>query len=311
MEDLNLKLSHTLNLAGDITLNYAVPVSKISGFDTESLYVEVLRPIYGENLLVGEETLLLKPAQRGNYYYFALDGMTAVQMNDKVTAVLHGVKEGQTYVSPMDRYSIADYAYSQLNKEGSAESLKSLCAELLRYGSEAQIFKNYRTDALAREHMTEAHLAYLIPEEAVTFGNHNQEGMELSAPTVKWVGKALDLNTRVTIVYVVDLGGYKGEAENLSLKLRYIDTTGNTVEVALQDPTPYGTQEGRYAFRFDGLLAAELRTVVTARVFRGETPVSNTLSYSADTYGNGRTGQLLTLCKALFAYSDKAKAYFD
>lgn len=31
----------------------------------------------------------------------------------------------------------------------------------------------------------------------------------------------------------------------------------------------------------------------------------------ADTYGNNKTGNLLALCKALFAYSDSAKAYFQ
>ena len=45
-------------------------------------------------------------------------------------------------------------------------------------------------------------------------------------------------------------------------------------------------------------------------VFAGEEEVSPTLSYSADTYGNNKTGNILTLCKALFAYSDSAKTYF-
>ena len=72
----------------------------------------------------------------------------------------------------------------------------------------------------------------------------------------------------------------------------------------------YNAKLGFYAFTFDGLLAAELRTVVTVQVYRGETPVSATLQYSADTYGNNKTGALGDLCKALFAYSDSALAYF-
>ena len=65
-----------------------------------------------------------------------------------------------------------------------------------------------------------------------------------------------------------------------------------------------------YVFTLDTLLAAELRAIVSAQIFAGETPVSCTLQYSADTYGNNKTGPLLHLCKALFAYSDSAKAYF-
>ena len=56
--------------------------------------------------------------------------------------------------------------------------------------------------------------------------------------------------------------------------------------------------------------AAELRTVVSVQIFADDTPVSPALQYSADTYGNNKTGVLLDLSKALFAYSDSAKAYF-
>ena len=49
---------------------------------------------------------------------------------------------------------------------------------------------------------------------------------------------------------------------------------------------------------------------VSFQIYKGETPVSCTLQYSADTYGNNKTGDLLELCKALFAYSDSAGNYF-
>jgi len=68
---------------------------------------------------------------------------------------------------------------------------------------------------------------------------------------------------------------------------------------------------GLYVFTLDALLAAELRSVVSVQIFAGDIPVSCTLQYSADTYGNNKTGNLLELCKALFAYSDSAKAYFQ
>ena len=72
----------------------------------------------------------------------------------------------------------------------------------------------------------------------------------------------------------------------------------------------YNANLNYYAFTLDTLLAAELRSVVSVQIFDGEIPVSCTLRYSADTYGNNKTGNLLEVCKALFAYSDSAKAYF-
>lgn len=310
IEDVSLTLNHTLNLASDITLNYVIPAAKLTGFDMDTVKVLVQMPIYEGSTLVGQETVTLKPELRGSYYYFALSGMTAVEMNDSLSAILQGVKSGQEYTSPVDSYSIASYAYAQLNKDGAMDSLKSLCAELLRYGASAQSFKGYRTNALADSAMTEAHKAYLTEEASVTFNNHNAQGTELLDPTVKWFGKALDLNTRVTLIYVIDATAYAGSSEELTLRLEYSDNNGAVQNVTLREPEPYGAIEGLYAFRFYGLLAPELRSVIKAQVFSEDGPVSNSLTYSADTYGNGKTGQLLTLCKALFAYSDKAKAYF-
>ena len=73
----------------------------------------------------------------------------------------------------------------------------------------------------------------------------------------------------------------------------------------------YKENRSLYAFSYYGLLAAELRTPVTVQVMEGDTPVSCTLTYSADTYGNNKTDLLLEVCKTLFAYSDSARAYFS
>ncbi len=310
IEDPSIKIGHSLDLASDITLNYAVTVASMAGFNMDSVRLEITVPIYEGNDLVGNSVVILVPELRGSYYYFTLKGRTAVHMNDQMMSVLYGTKDGQSYRSPADSYSIADYAYAQLGKTSAKAELRALCAELLRYGAQAQIFKGYRTDALADSRMTEAQKALLTAEGAVTFQNNNIQGNEIETPQVTWLGKSLDLNTRVTVVYIVDTANYSGNAEDLTMHLEYVDGKGVTRNIIVTDPAPYGNVEGRMAFRFDGLLAAELRTVVKTRIYAGETAVSNSLLYSADTYGNGRKGQLLSLCKALFAYSDKAKAYF-
>jgi hypothetical protein len=78
----------------------------------------------------------------------------------------------------------------------------------------------------------------------------------------------------------------------------------------LTDAVLYNDMKGFYAFTLDSLLASELRSVISAQVYFGDRPVSATLRYSPDTYGNNKSGTLLDLCKALFAYSDSAAAYF-
>ena len=231
-------------------------------------------------------------------------------MGDEIRATLYMTKDGAPYCSAADTYSVAAYAYAQLAKADAPQSLKILCADLLNYGTAAQVFKGYRTDAPVNAAMTEEQKAYASDMEAVTFGNNNTILDDIEIPEITWAGKVLSLESKVILKFVVDTAAYTGSTEDLTLRISYKDHAGVEQVLFLADPTPYGSVT-RYAFDFDGLLAAELRTVVDVAVFAGETQVSSTLRYSADTYGNNKTGDLLTLCKALFAYSDAAKAYFQ
>ncbi len=308
--DESLKLGHSLNLASDISVNLAVSKSLLEGYDMSTVYVESTLELYeGENF-VGTDTVRLAPVDKGNYYYFTLTGLTAVQMKDTISSVLYGTKDGQPYYSPIDRYSICDYAYSQLNKAGATDALKTLCADLLRYGAKAQIFKGYRIYDLADGDMTPEHVLYLSDEEAVTFGNTNRVLDDLQGATVTWAGKALDLDSKVCLKFIFDLSKYEGDPADLSLQVSYKDLYGDPMSLSLTGAQVYDASRNLCSFTMDALLAAELREVVSVRICEGEIPVSPTLQYSADTYGNNKTGALLELCKALMAYSDSAKAYF-
>ncbi len=310
VEDLSLKINHSLNLASDISVNLAVLKSTLQDFDMDTVYMESTLDVYEGNEKIGTELIRIEPVESEYYYYFTLTGITAVQMNDSIRSVLYGTKDGQPYYSPTDTYSIATYAYAQLNKSGAPESLKTLCADLLRYGSMAQLYKEYRTDCLADSALTEAQQAYLSDTEGLSFGNNNRELADLEVPTVTWTGKALDLASKVTVKYIFDTSAYEGELSDLSLHISYLDLEGQPQEQILTELQTYHAERKLYFFAFDGLLAAELREVVSAQIYAGSTPVSRTLQYSPDTYGNNKTGTLGNLCKALIAYSDSAKNYF-
>jgi len=310
-EDNTLKLNHTLNLASDISVNLAVSKAVLEGFDMDTVYILTELDIYEGNELIGTRTVKLLPVDQGYYYYFTINGLTAVNMNDRFRSILYGTKDGRIYYSPTDSYSIADYAYSQLNKDGAADTLKALCSELLRYGSKAQIFKAYRTDNLVDSNMTDIHRAYLSDLETVVFGNTNTVLNDLENAPIRWIGKSLSLESKVALKFVFDPADYFGSITDLTLRISYEDIYGNTKHLKLCDPELYSETGNAYVFTLDTLLASELRAVVSARIYVGEAPVSPTLQYSPDTYGNGKIGDLGILCKALMAYSDAAKAYFS
>ncbi len=303
-----IHIYHSLNLASDISMNYMVPVEQLANYD--SFQMELRIPVYEGNTLVGYRTENTEAVEKNGYYYFTLKGMTAVHMSDDIEATLFMTKEEVSCSSYTDFYSIASYAYAQLRKDGVKDSLKTLCADLLVYGAKAQTFKGYRTDNLADWEMTEEERAYSTDLEAVTFGNTNAIGTELEAPTVTWVGKVLDLASKINVKFVFAIGTYAGEIGDLSLRVTYEDIEGNLKTLTLTNGELYNEKHGYYAFTMDMLLAAELRSVLSVQVYEGETPLSCTLQYSPDTYGNNKTGTLLELCKALFAYSDSAKAFF-
>ena len=158
--------------------------------------------------------------------------------------------------------------------------------------------------------MTDAHKAYLSDMEAVAFNGHNVTLKDPENPAIIWKGKTLDLASKVTVKLIFDPANYEGNIEDLTLRVSYEDVDGNTKTVNIRNAELYSASYGFYAFSVDTLLAAELRTVLSAQIYAGETPVSATTEYSAETYGKGLTGNLGELCKALFAYVDRAYAYF-
>ncbi len=305
----NIKIYHTLNLESDIAIHYLVPTASLVGYD--SFYLECILPIYEGNTSVGEKIVEIQPVLKGAYYYFTLNGLTAIHMNDVVKATLHMSEGNTTVCSETDEYSIASYAYSMLNKADADGKLRTLCADLLRYGAEAQKYKGYRTDALANSAMTEEHLNCLSSVENQSFTATNHESHHLQQPSVTWVGKALDLDSKIGIKFVFDASRFEGDPSTLTMCVSYKDYVGEERTVTLTDPQVYYASQGYYAFGFYDLLAAEMRTVLTATIYDGATALSETLTYSAESYAaKNENTALAPLCKALFAYSDSAKAFF-
>ncbi len=294
----SLKLSHSLNLQSNIGINYIVPKAALADFDH-----------YAMTCKVGEETFYPVGVEKGEYVYFTLDGLTAAQMNDNVRTELLAYKGEEIFVSPADDYSIAAYAFTMMNKEGVSQQIKSLCANLLRYGAATQTYLGRTDSGLADEELTAEQREWLRDPETVTFGNNFAVLEDMAEPAVTWFGKTLALDSTVAVKLVVDATAYAGDPAELALRVAYTGINGEAKELTLA-PTVYNAEKNLYMFTVDQLDAAELRTILTCQVFANGEAVSQTMTYSADSYAVGKTGTLLELCKALFAYVDQAKAVF-
>jgi len=105
---------------------------------------------------------------------------------------------------------------------------------------------------------------------------------------------------------IANLASYSGDASELTMRLTYTDSRGNeiTVDRALE---LYDEATKQYAVSFDGLRATEMRSIVSAALYIGETRVSKTVQYSIESYAaRNRTD----LCLSMLAYGDSATAFF-
>ena len=304
--DETIKFSHSLTLENDISINFIGQGSVLSTFD--SFYLECTVPVYEGNEKVGIKTVNIEPSFNGTNYEFTLLGITAKMMNDEIEAVFRLTKDGQEYYSKTDVYSVAEYAYGKLNstKATDTDELKTLCANLLRYGAMAQTQFGYRTDALVDADMTTAHEAYLTALNAVSMTDYRKQVNDLTSPTVPWKSTTLELGNKVIMCLIVNLANYTGDVSELSMRLTYTDAKGQNVTV--ERPLElYNADAKTYAVSYDGLRATEMRTIVSAAIYNGSTRVSRTVEYSIESYAARNSSDLT---RAMLAYGDSASAFF-
>ncbi len=308
--DGELKFSHSLTLENDISINFIGQGSALNAYET--FYLECKVPVYEGNTFVGYEIVNIAPVFNGTNYEFTLTGVTAKMMNDDIEAVFRLTKDGQEYYSKTDVYSVAEYAYGKLEsiKPADSDTLKAICANLLRYGAMAQTQFNYRTNALADAEMTEAHKAFLTDLDTIEMNSYMNQLNDHDAPVVPWKSATLELGNKVIMCLIANLSNYTGDPAELTMRLTYTDAKGETVSV--ERPLALYNEESKlYAVSYDALRATEMRTILSAAIYKNGTRVSKTVEYSIESYGarNSEFG-LQELCRAMLAYGDCASAFF-
>ena len=191
------------------------------------------------------------------------------------------------------------------------EKMLRLCANLLRYGAQAQTYKNYRTNALVDAAMTDEQRAYLTDLSTMTFTQTDGVSMIVDNPVITWVGKTLLLDSKVGIKFVFNASKYTSDVSKLSMQVYYVNYKGEVKSAVVTGAETYNAGNEYYSFTYSGLLASELRSVLSVAIFEGDQQLSDTLDYSAESYAYRSSGTALgELAAAMFAYSDAAKAYF-
>ncbi|MBR4731539.1 MAG: choice-of-anchor J domain-containing protein [Lachnospiraceae bacterium] len=240
-------------------------------------------------------------------------------MDDAVTAVPHALNAYDEDVTGVAlTYSVTDYCYNMLNKEQYQKpeyaSLRRLLVDILLYGSAAQQYVNYKTDALASSRLTAAQLAMGTDvTKEMTYENVKLKDFAVvdEEDAMASIEKAtLYLEAAVNVRFKFTAGDLTG--------LRVVitdDEAGTNVIGELAAKQELIDGNGLYYVTFGALNAGQMRKTIYATAMLGRKKVSNTYRYSIESYVASMKGKgdkkLDNLLDAMMRYGDSAKAFVN
>jgi len=313
--------THTCSVCGDSYVDSTVPAVGIGElkFKSAALVLEnnLTIKFYADGNLfiedaytapyavftVGKKTQKVTEYQiiDGNYV-FACTNIAPSQMGDTVYASLCADLNGEACTSSME-YGVANYCYGMLGKTDNAK-LRTLLVDLLNYGAAAQKYAWYNDKTPCNAALTEEQKAWGTNGDPVLGSVLNTKYATVENAKATWKAAMLVLENAVTMRF-----RFAAEStEGLSVK---VEMGGQTYTITSFEADP--DNAGQYYATFNGTVARQMRETVLVTVYEGDTAVSNTLSYSIESYACGmqnvaRVGELV---KAMMKYGDSAAAYLN
>ena len=312
--DMIKKLDHTLSVQNNLAINYYVAQSAIPNLNNVSLKIE--KDVYDTGVKTVEKTVL--PSKLGDYgygpeYKFVYEGVASYQAVNEIRASLTSEYKGIKYTYAPDVYSIETYCYNQIGKSSVAAKTKKLLVDLLNYCSASQVHFGIKADTLANRNLTSAQKAMGTTTAPVL--NNISGTKSLAGATARFNGKTLVLGNNVDLKIYVLLDS-SVQKENVRLRIKYQNVNGENV-VAYVPYSEFSYDSGRdeYSAKYSGLIAPEFRKELQLTIMEGEKEISDTDTYSIETYAynrvNGSSKQTLKdVVTEMMKYSDSALAYF-
>ena len=251
----------------------------------------------------GEKTTvaLSEKTPTENGYRFVVAECAAKQMTDTVTFT---VKYDGTEVYSSSDYSVQKYCDNKISNPETTEALKALCYAVLDYGASAQTFlENYNADKMAN-----ANNSRMAEVEASTIPMNWSSVLEgdMASAGIEALGVTLNTVSQTELVYYITPEGSRTLSD---YEFSVEDTTD-----AKNDKVSYQAEmaDGKIRLAITGIASRYLCDMYKLSI----TGNGNTYSvtYSPMTYASKKQnvdGGLGTLAKAMYAYGEAAKAFFE
>ncbi len=198
-------------------------------------------------------------------YVFAFNEVTPEFLGETVTATIAGETKDYSVKAYCEKVLSYDDAYWQSNhnySQAKIDALKGLVVDLLNYGAAAQTFTGKTANGLVNDGVEQSFATeYSTPENVAKFIGAAQD--------VVFETVGLNCGSQLSVYYKVA----GADASALTLKIND--------ETVL---TPVEVEDGVATFRYRNITPLQFGNEISAQAYNGETPVSNVLVYSVNSY---------------------------
>ena len=312
---LDIEFIHSCSFGNNLTINYYIPTASLEGYDNYRL--ELNKQVFDEtgssyNWATSEITTCSDRTNEGtDYKVFSFRGIAAKEMGDEVHAILYAEKDGVTYQSKEDTYSIKTYAFNRL-EASSDVYFKHLLVDMLNYGGNAQTYFKYNTSHPVNADLTEQQQSYV---SAMPELESKERITSTDGATAHYYGKSVVLGNNVELKYYMTFDtGAPGDNVKLELVYTAIDGTEYSTTVPASEFV-YTDEYHAYGAKLTTIAAKDMSSIVTARIYDGDTLISDELEYSIETYAYNRLRDstdegFKSLVSEMMKYGKSAETYF-
>ena len=276
----------SISLAGDIGLNYYATLSEDLMADENAYMVFT---VAGEDQMVPISEAIVS----GNQTYRFSCAVPARMMSEEVVGQMYasdGTAVGEAKAFSVKAY--CDKAIAAYSSYAQYENLVNLMKAMLNYGGYSQIQLGYNTDNLANADLADTSLPAITGADLAAYAH----GMEGSEPGISIKSVSLLLQSTTTIRYYFQLDGSHPIEEYTFI------VDGEVVEPVLYSGSTYYVDKV-------GVPARDLDVNSYVEV-GGLTVWYSGMSYVRQILNSSNDTNLINVCKALYAYSEAANAYF-
>ena len=279
----NVEFKHNCSFQNDLSMYYAVPKSSLSGFS--NIRLDVSKEEYAAGAtkptIVKKTITNYKEQTIGGvvYYMFTFDGITSTDMVSTLSAVLRADKNGVTYSSKPDKYSIKDYAMDRLRNSDS-DSFRKMLVDMLNYGAAAQLHFDKNVTHLANSDLTTPQRK--MGTQTLPALKNAEKSTAVSGATATFDKKNVSFENKTVLMYRLKFAANQNMS-NVKLTITYKTSSGTSVTKTI--PASQFVKSGSYYIAsIDSIAITDVRSVITAKIYDGSKQISNTFRYSIESY---------------------------